>query len=212
MARVVVDGKEIELNDGERLLTALIEKDIYVPNLCCLKEMDKSPASCRLCFVEIEGEKDPVLSCTVYVKEGMVISTATERVRRLQKTAFELLLSVHRIECRECPANRKCELQKIAKFLKVPLKQKRIEYLDRETAEDEGHPFLRYDPYKCVMCGRCTYICRKTQGKLFLSFAGRGLKMTISFFGESDPEKVPCNTCYACVDICPVAALIKRDG
>ena len=173
--------------------------------------METPPTSCRLCFVEIKGENKPVNSCAIKVVDGMVVKTDTPQVRRLQKTAFELLLSVHKIECKVCPANKKCELQKIAKFLHVPLKQKRIEYLEREIKNTEEHPSLKYDPYKCVLCGKCVYICSEKYKHPLLSFAKRGLDMIISFYGEITPDKIPCDNCYACVDICPVAALTKKN-
>jgi NADH dehydrogenase/NADH:ubiquinone oxidoreductase subunit G len=210
MPIMIVDGREINIEKGDRLLYALLDNGIYIPSLCCVREMSTSPASCRLCFVEIEGKDRPVLSCTVYCEDGMSVKTDTPAVRRLQKTAFELFLSTHLINCRECRANKKCELQNMAKFLGIPLKQKRIEYLEREVKTEDNHPYIRHDPFKCVMCGRCVYICEKLHGRLFLSFAGRGLNMKISFFGETSPEKIPCGSCYACVDICPVAALIKK--
>ena len=212
MIKINVDNREIEVEEGARLYHCINECGIYIPGLCSLKDMERPQASCRLCFVEIEGIDNPVLSCTVTAEEGMVIKTDTPCVRRLQRTAFELLLSVHRIECGECPANKKCELQKLAKFLKVPLKQKRIEYIEREIEIDDAHPYLKYDPNKCVTCGRCTYTCCRIQGKEYLSFAKRGLNINITFYGETDPGGIPCDTCYSCVDICPVGALTKKNS
>ncbi len=211
MAKLIVDNKELEVTEGANLLHAILENGIYVPNLCHLKEMNKPSASCRLCFVEIAGREDPAPACTFKTEDGMVIKTDTDRIRRLQRTAFELLLSVHKIECKDCSANKKCELQKIAKFLKTPLKQKRIEYLDREIKTEDDHPYLIYEPDKCVMCGKCAYVCNKLHGFLYLSFADRGLNSRISFYGEIDPDKIPCDNCYACVKICPVAALLKKN-
>lgn len=210
MIRINIDNEEIEAKDGDILLDVCLQNDIYIPNLCYLKEMDTARASCRLCFVEIEGEKKPVTSCTVKVKDGMVVHTNTPDVRRLQKTAFELLLSVHNIDCRNCPANKKCELQRIAKFLHVPLKQKRIELIEREIKTEEDHPCLKYDPLKCVLCSKCLFVCEKEHGRLYLSFAKRGLDTMINFYGEKDPDKIPCCNCFLCVDICPVGALTKK--
>ena len=210
MSVLIVDGREIKIKKGKRLLHSIVDNGIYIPSLCCLEEMTKSPASCRLCFVEIEGKSNPVLSCAVDAEDGMIVRTDTPAVRRLQKTAFELILSAHLINCRECAVNKKCELQTMAKFLGVPLKQKRIEYLNREIKTENDHPYIIHDPFKCVMCGRCVYKCENLHGKLFLSFAGRGLNMKITFFGEISPEKIPCNSCYACLDVCPVAALLKK--
>jgi len=110
MAKLIVDGREIEAQQGANLLQACLDNDIYIPNLCYLKEMQDPPSSCRLCFVEIEGYRQPVTACRVEIREGMVVKTDTEHVRRLQRTAFELLLSVHHVDCKNCPANRRCEL------------------------------------------------------------------------------------------------------
>ena len=103
--------------------------------------MERPPVSCRLCFVDIDGHDKPVPSCAVKPEDGMIVRTDSPEVRRLQKTAFELLLSVHIIECGNCNANKKCALQNIAKFLKIPLRQKRIELLDIKSRIEENHPF-----------------------------------------------------------------------
>ncbi len=205
-----VDDREIEAEEGTILLQVCLDNDIYIPNLCYLKERKKAAASCRLCFVEIGGENKPVTSCTTRVREGMTVRTDTPEIRALQKTAFELLMSTHNVDCKNCPANKRCELQKIAKFLHTGLKPKRIEKLEREIPVEE-HPFLQYFPDKCVLCGRCIDICERVQGRPYLTFARRGFNMFVSFYGEESPDDLPCGSCYQCVEICPVAALRKRD-
>ena len=210
MIKLIVDNKEIETKEGLTVLQACLDNEIYIPNLCYLKEMDNPPGSCRLCLVEIGEYNQPITSCTVKVKEGMVVRTDTEHIRRLQRTAFELLLSVHHVDCRNCPANKKCELQRISKFLHFGLKLKRVEQLEREVKVEQDHPFLEYVSNRCVLCGKCVFVCQKKNGKAMLSFAKRGLDTVISFFGEEDKARTTCKECYACVEICPVAALIKK--
>ncbi|MBW2003265.1 MAG: (2Fe-2S)-binding protein [Deltaproteobacteria bacterium] len=212
MVKLLVDNKEIETEEGNNVLQACLDNDIYIPNLCYLKEMDNPPGSCRLCFVEIEGYNQPITSCTVKVKEGMEVSTNTEHVRKLQRTAFELLLSIHSVDCKNCPANKKCELQRIAKFLHFGLKLKRLEQLDREEKVEQKHPFLEYVPDRCVLCGKCVFVCKKKNGQPMLSFAKKGFDTVISFFGEEDKARATCEECYACVEICPVAALIIKNN
>jgi len=210
MIKLTVDDREIEAQEGITLLQACLDNDIYIPNLCYLKQMQDPPSSCRLCFVEIEGYRQPVTSCRVEIQEGMVVKTNTERVRKLQRTAFELLLSVHHVDCKNCPANRKCELQRIAKHLHFGLKLKRLEKLEREVQIEEDHPYLRYVPDRCVLCGRCVFVCREKNGRPLLSFARRGLDTVISFFGEEAEAMGACEQCSACIDVCPVAALLPR--
>lgn len=208
--KLTVDDKEIRAKDGANLLQTCLENDIYIPNLCYLEGMKDPPASCRLCFVDIEGEENPVTACTVLVRTGMVVQTDTPSVRRLQRAALRLLLSAHHVDCGPCPANRKCALQHMAKFLKVGLKPKTLVNLIKESGLDEDHPCLNFFPDRCVLCGKCVYVCQARQERPHLTFAKRGLDTTLSFYGEEDMTGNPCETCLSCVEVCPVAAITLK--
>lgn len=206
--KIAVDGAEVEVNDGDNLLKTCLEHDIYIPNLCYIKGIDHPTASCRLCFVEIEGEKGPVPSCTVKVRKGMVVRTGTDKIRRLQRTALKLLLSTHRVECAHCPANKICEIQKMARFLKVGLKSEEYEKHLKPVELDDTHPRLNYYPNRCVLCGRCVYVCGR-KNKPVLSFAKRGLETVISFYGQEN--NMTCESCEDCSEVCPVKALTLKN-
>jgi NADH dehydrogenase/NADH:ubiquinone oxidoreductase subunit G len=165
-----------------------------------------------MCFVEIQGERQPITSCTVTVKDDMVVKTDTPDVRQLQRTALRLLLSVHHVDCKHCPANKKCELQRIAKFLKVGLKPKRLERYLKETEVDQNHPFLNHYPNRCVLCGKCVRSCRRENGQSVWTFAERGFDTVISAYGEAGASSQTCEKCDVCVKICPVGALTLKDA
>ena len=211
MIEVTVDGKEVEAKEGQSLLSACLEHDIFIPHLCYLEEMADPPASCRLCFVEIDGERNPVASCKVQPTSGMVVRTDTDRVRRLQKSALRLLLSVHHVDCRNCPSNKKCVLQDLAKFLGVPLKSKKLEHLEREAEIDLDHPIFEFVPERCILCEKCIYICRQRNDFALLTFAKRGFDTVVTCF-EKDPDKVHCKDCFACTEVCPVSAILPKAG
>ena len=208
MATLSIDGRIIEAAEGRHLLEVCLDNGFYIPHLCHVPGMERPPSSCRLCFVAVEDMKDPAASCSLRVRDGMVVRTDTPEVRRLQRTAFELLTSNHYFEPGCCAAG-SCELQAIVKFLKIPIKSKRLKKLARDIPE-EDHPYLECVHTRCVLCGKCAYVCEKKQGRPYVSFARRGLDMRISFFGETDPDSIPCDGCYACVDICPVSAMLKK--
>ncbi|MDY6880302.1 MAG: 2Fe-2S iron-sulfur cluster-binding protein [Desulfatiglans sp.] len=207
MVKLLIDDKEIKADEGKTLLNTCLDNEIYIPNLCHIEEMESPPVSCRLCFVEIEGEERPVASCAVKVKEGMIVKTDTPAVRRLQRSAFQFLMSVHDVDCAHCPSNKKCELQRIAKFLKIGLKPKRLSQRLKEPPIVQDHPFLTYHPNRCVLCGKCVFVCQRLNGGSILSFAKRGLETVISFYGHTDQETLDCEKCRACVTICPVSAI-----
>jgi len=212
MPIIQVDTQKIEAPEGVNLLQACLENGIYIPNLCYLKGMDSPSASCRMCFVEIEGERQPVTSCTVMVKDHMVVKTDTPAVRRLQRTALRLLLSVHDVDCKNCHANKKCELQNIARFLKVGLKPKGLGQFLKETRIDETHPLIRHYPNRCVLCGKCVHVCKGQHGQSVLTFAKRGFGTVISTYRSTGDPSLSCAHCDTCVQICPVGALELRDN
>jgi predicted molibdopterin-dependent oxidoreductase YjgC len=210
MITLRIDDKKIKVAEGTNLLEACLVNGIYIPNLCYIEGMEHPPVSCRLCFVEIEGTDHPVSSCSIRVSQKMVVHTDTPRVRQLQKTALQLLLSVHEVDCKNCPANRNCALQDMAKFLKVALKSKGLDRLLKETRVDERHPFFDYYPNRCLLCGKCVYVCRQRQNRVGLTFAKRGIDTVVSFYDRPQTEPPPCDSCQACVEVCPVAALLPK--
>jgi NADH dehydrogenase/NADH:ubiquinone oxidoreductase subunit G len=207
MVKLLVDNKEIQAEEGSVLLQVCLENEIYIPNLCFLAKMTHPPVACRMCLVEIDGGDGPVPSCAVKVQEGMVVATDSDAVRRLQRTAFQFLMSVHDVDCGNCPANKNCELQRIAKFLKVGLKPGPLERHLKEVETEEQHPMLDYFPNRCVLCGKCIFVCEEKHGQSLMTFAKRGFDTTISFYDQQDGLASPCETCCACVEICPVGAL-----
>lgn len=210
MIQLTVDGKTIEAEEGSSLLQVCLDSGIYIPNLCFLKGMQNPPASCRLCFVEVGGHNKPVTSCKIKVEEGMVVMTDTPAVRRLQRSALRLLLSAHRVDCLRCPSNRHCDLQYMSKFLGVRLKLRRLEHLERELTVAPDHPMFEFDPHRCVLCGKCVYVCQKQNGHSLLTFAKRGLNTIITAFDDRDAVELPCGGCLACVEVCPVSAIFLK--
>ena len=210
MIALQIDDKKIEVAEGTNLLEACLDNGIYIPNLCYLKGMQHPPASCRLCLVEIEGSDHPVCSCSIQVAREMLVHTNTPRVRQLQKTALQLLLSTHDVDCKNCPANRQCALQDMAKFLKVALKTKDLDQLLKETRIDASHPYLEHYPNRCVLCGKCVHVCHRQHNRAGLTFARRGIDTVIAFYDHPQTQQLPCDTCQACVEVCPVAALLPR--
>lgn len=211
MVTLTIDDIEINAPEGERLLWAALDNDIYIPNLCAIREAEVPFGGCRLCFVEIEGRKSPVTACSQVVEQGMVVHTNTPKVNRLRRTAFELLLSHHTIDCRNCAKNRNCELQRIASRLGFKLKLQRFRSIPRSLPVDSSHPLFIYDPNKCVLCGKCVWVCNE-RGEGDIDFAHRGIDTMISTFDNMPMADSICSSCMECVEICPVGALVPKDG
>jgi len=203
---ITIDGKILMADEGQSILWAALDNGIYIPNLCAIREKDEPSASCRLCFVEIEGKPYPVPACAEKVAEGMVVTTAGQKARRLARTALELLLASHNVDCKNCSANGSCELQKAAKHLEIKLSTKRFKKILKDIAPDESSLAVVYDPNKCVLCGRCVWMCAN-HGTGTIGFAHRGFDRMVTTFGDQPLVTSSCTGCADCISVCPVGAL-----
>ena len=204
---LIIDGKTITAKEGERILWAALKNDIYIPNLCAIQEKAQPTASCRLCFVEVKGENDPVVACAEPVQEGMVVNTQGKNALRLARTSAELILASHPVDCGHCLKNRSCELQKIARHLGIKLTTKRFRKLQRNLPLDESSSLFTYDPNKCVLCGKCIWVCREKLGIGAIGFTKRGFKRMVSTFLDKPLGESACSQCAECIKVCPVGAL-----
>jgi bidirectional [NiFe] hydrogenase diaphorase subunit len=204
---LIIDGKDIKAPVGEKVLWAALDNDIYIPHLCARRDNLAPDASCRLCWVEIEGKNKPVTACTETIAEGMVVNTRGAAALRLARTALELLLASNEVDCASCAKSGSCELQKIAAHLKVNLKKRRFRKILRNLPVDSSSPLFTYDPNKCVLCGQCIQVCRQRLGIGALGFAHRGFNRRMTTFGDEPIGQSPCRECRDCVNICPTGAL-----
>jgi len=206
-----IDGKEIECDEGKWLLWVALDNGIYIPNLCATGKMAEPYGACRLCFVEVEGKDLPVTACTTKVNDGMVINTKGTKALRLARTALELILSNHPVDCAHCLKSGSCELQKIAKHLGVKLNTKRFKKFLRDLPIDETSPLFIYDPNKCVLCGKCVSFCQEKLGIGAIGFAYRGFQRWATTFGDEPVGLSECKDRVELVEICPVGAFVAKN-
>jgi formate dehydrogenase major subunit/NADH-quinone oxidoreductase subunit G len=204
---LIIDGKEVKARQGDKVLWAALDNGIYIPNLCALRDASEISASCRLCWVEVAGKSRPVTACTETVAGGMVVNTRGGGALRLARTGLELLLASNVVDCAHCPASGACELQKIAAHLGVKLRARRFRKIMRDLPVDSSSPLFIYDPNKCVVCGRCVWVCRERLGIGALGFAHRGFKRRVTTFADEPMGKSRCDGCGECVTACPTGAL-----
>lgn len=206
-AKIIIDGKEIHAPLGMNLLDAAEFAGIHIPHLCYLKGL-KSIGACRLCLVEIEGLKAPVIACNTKVRDGMVVKTQTEKLLELRRFVIELILSMHPNDCLTCTKAGICELQKYAYELGVKdtsFTKKRFGY-----EPDISNPFIKRQPDYCIFCSRCIRIC-KEQGTAVLNFMGRGIESKVTTPQDKPLQESNCTFCGSCIDVCPVNAITEAD-
>nr|WP_275040331.1 NADH-dependent [FeFe] hydrogenase, group A6 [Haloplasma contractile] len=204
-----INGNDYEVPEGVSILEAARMVHIDIPSLCYLKEINEIGV-CRVCLVEIEGIGALQASCVYPVREGLIIKTNTERVRRSRKTAVTLFLSNHHRECLTCKRNLNCELQNIADQLGVRDIPYTGEMYDYGFHND--NPAIERDYNKCINCRRCQAICNKIQECHVYSPLNRGLDTIIAPAFKKDLIEVSCIMCGQCVIACPTASLTEKEA
>lgn len=210
MANIVnlrIDGRDVKVTEGMNLIDAAEVAGIHIPNLCYLKGM-KGIGACRMCLVEIEGVKPPVIACTTKVKDGMVVHTKTEKVEEIRRFVIDLILSMHPLDCMTCTKAGVCNLQKYAYDFEI--KESSFTRKKFGFSPDEGNPFIKRDPDYCILCGRCVRIC-KSQGTNVLEFMGRGVGSKVTTANDRPLQESGCTFCGSCIDVCPVNAILEAD-
>jgi NADH dehydrogenase/NADH:ubiquinone oxidoreductase subunit G len=207
MVKVTIDGKNIQVPKGTNLIDAAEQAGVHVPNLCYLKGM-KGIGACRLCLVEVEGAKAPVVACNTKVKDGMNVTTKTDAIEEARKFVIDLILSMHPLDCMTCTKAGVCNLQQYAYDFEIKessFTRKKFGY-----PTDEANPFIRRDPEYCILCARCVRACQE-QGTNVLDFMGRGVGAKVATANDKPLQESECTFCGSCVDACPVNALLEGD-
>jgi len=208
MVNITIDGIKTQVPSGTTVLEAAKSLNIDIPTLCYLKGLN-AVGACRVCVVEVQGARALQASCVLPVAEGMVVKTASPKVREARKGIMELILARHERECLTCARNLNCELQKLSEEMgvgEIPFEGSNSNY-----AVDETSTAIVRDQNKCILCGRCISVCKKVQGTGAIDFARRGVKTTVTTAFDKSLGDVKCINCGQCIKICPVGALKEKD-
>ncbi len=208
-----IDRHFITVSKDSTILEAARKIGINIPTLChidlkgtCIKN---TPASCRICVVEIEGRKNLAPACSTKCDEGMVVNTSTLRVMNARKVVAELILSDHPNDCLTCPKSGDCELQNLA--LRFNIREMPFNGGELSPRKREITTSIVRNMDKCIFCRRCESVCNDVQTVGALAAIRRGFNTTIAPAFDKMMSDSECTYCGQCVAVCPVGALTERD-
>ena len=177
-----VDGYDVRAQPGQTILE-LVEGLPGIGNIptLCHHHLVPPYGACRVCTVEVEdgGRTRFVTACLFPVKEGLVVKTDSERVRKIRKGVLGLLLA-------RCP--------------NTP----RVQQLAKEYGVDKPRYIL--NDTDCTLCGLCVRACRQN-GRAAISLVNRGIYKEVAapFYEYELGDQ--CVKCGDCVNICPTGAI-----
>jgi len=199
MPKLMMDGQEITAEEGATLLAAARGAGIDIPTIC-FHEATTSNALCRLCVVEVEGQRLLQPSCIVPAAEGMKVQTRSERVVRARRTLLELLAST--LDLSDAPDL----LERLGEYGASP--ERFPEAARREAEVQDDTPMYTRDYAKCLLCWRCVQVCAEdAQYTYAINFSGRGYETQIATFFDRPLPATTCVFCGQCVGVCPTGAL-----
>ena len=204
---VVIDNMTFKAEKGSLLIDLLIKHDLKVPYFCYHEALG-ADGNCRMCMVEIEGQKRPQIACDTLIKEEMVVRTKSENIKSVRQNILELELINHPIDCPVCDQAGECKLQDF--YMDYGLYESHIDQADKVHHRkhiDLGSNVM-LDQERCVLCARCTRFTSDITKTNELGIIGRGDHDRVSTMpGKKLDNPYAMNV----VDLCPVGALTSKD-
>ncbi len=197
---VIINGNKYSAQTGQTILNVAKENGIKIPSLCYHPDVE-ARSNCRMCVVEIKGNKNLQTACSTKVQDGMEVVTDSERIKKARKVNMELIFSQHQEECDDCVRLGHCELLEYEKEFDAKISR----FTDRKSKRDvvQSGPIV-FDWTKCIDCRLCVDVCPVG----FLEVKGRGSDIEIQTYPDQNRE---CINCGQCIVHCPAGA-IEAEG
>ena len=207
MVNITINGVEMQACKNSLLIDKLLDENIHIPHFCYHQALGKD-GNCRMCMVEIEGQKRPQIACDTPVKDGMIVRTKGKNIEKVRRDILELELINHPIDCPTCDQAGECKLQDY--YMESGFYESRINTDSKNHARkriDLGSNVM-LDQERCVLCTRCVRFCANITKTHELGVISRADHSVIGTF----PGR-PLSNPYAMnvIDICPVGALTNKD-
>ena len=205
MAKVTIDGEEIEVPDGITVLQACELAGKEIPRFCYHERLSVA-GNCRMCLVEVApGPPKPAASCALPIGDGMEIKTNSEMVKKAREGVMEFLLINHPLDCPICDQGGECDLQD--QSMAYGVGESRFRENKRAVPDKYIGPLVKTQMTRCIQCTRCVRFITEVAGVEELGATGRGENMEITTYVE---KALSSELSANIVDLCPVGALTSK--
>ena len=203
---VQVDGQPLKGAVDQPLIDFLETHRVNLPHICYHASLGPLE-TCDSCWVEVDGQL--VRGCSLRTKEGMRISIDSERAAAARREGVDRVAARHELYCSLCDNNNgDCAVHNAVVQMAIPFQ--RYEFKGKPYPVDDSHPFYRYDPDQCILCGRCVQACQEVQVTGTLSIDWERDHPRVLWDGGEEAGNSSCVSCGHCVTVCPCNALMEK--
>jgi len=205
---LVIEGQDVAGPAGRTILQVARENGVAIPTLCHLEGLSDVGA-CRLCMVEVEGQRKLLPACVTTIEEGMQVTVNSDRLTAYRRRIVELLFTERNHVCSGCVADRNCELQDLS--VEFGVTHFDLPQLHPKATVDATHERFGIDHNRCILCTRCVRVCDEVEGAHTWDVMGRGTEARIiTDLGTPWGQSATCTSCGKCVQVCPTGALFEK--
>jgi formate dehydrogenase major subunit len=205
---ISIDGRTIAVPEGSTIWEAAARLGIDIPVLC--HDPRLSPVGvCRMCVVDVKGQRVNPASCVRACEEGMEVKTSTPDLVRRRKVLLELLLADHPVPCERERTTGDCDLEALARehgLVAPPRYHRSLEV----RPKDGSSPVIAVDHSACILCDKCIRGCDDLQSNEVIGRNGKGFLSRIGFDDDRPMGGSTCVSCGECAAVCPTGALTHK--
>jgi formate dehydrogenase major subunit len=204
---ITINGRKVAARPGQTVLDAARAAGIDIPTLCHHPALEPIGA-CRVCLVEIAGQRALQPACTFPVADRLEIQTESPRVVRARKFVLELLFSERNHFCMTCPMSGACELQALG--YRYGLDHWVYPTYTEPFPVDASPRHHLLDHNRCILCRRCVRACGELVANHTLDVSRRGAATMVTADMNAALKASSCVGCGTCLDVCPTGALVDK--
>jgi predicted molibdopterin-dependent oxidoreductase YjgC len=206
---ITLDGVKIEAAEGENLVAVAQRAGVDIPTLCHDTRLDPM-GSCRMCLVEIEGQRRLQPACAFPIEAGMEVRTKSERVQKHRELLLAMYLADHPLDEMGLPEKRGTGDELRSHALTYGVRSRFVACESPREGRVDINPYIQFDPEACIACARCVRYCDEVEAVSAIALLGRGAAVTIGTVDQVSLMDSSCELCGGCIDTCPTGAMFEK--